>query len=127
MKFTLTSPCDSCPFVVSVNFCLTPSRAREIADVLRGGGTFSCHKTIDYDAEEEGRANDRKAVHCAGALLLTERDCGPNQMHRIAERLGIYDPSKLDREADVFKDFDQFIEANDERYGRLRGRQEGKR
>lgn len=41
-------------------------------------------------------------------LILAERDGGPNQMMRICERLGMYDPSKLDTSAPVYKTWAEF-------------------
>ena len=46
------------------------------------------------------------AEHCAGALIFLEAQEQPNQMMRIAERLGLYDRRKLDMESPVFDDAD---------------------
>ncbi len=119
MKYTKMTPCDTCPFLRDANFYLVPARAEEIAKSLRGGSGFPCHKTVDYEKQETDGGLGNKAIACAGALLVTERDCGPNQIQRIAARLGVYDPSKLDRAANVYDDFEEFIGSNEERHEKL--------
>jgi hypothetical protein len=106
MKFTRRKPCAHCPFRFDHEGFLTKARAVEIARSLRdpGGGDFPCHETT-----KDGQPRS-KYVACAGSLLVVERDQGPNQMHRIAERLGLYDPSKLDRHAPCFNDLEEFID-----------------
>lgn len=51
------------------------------------------------------------AQHCAGALILLEKMEQPNQMMRWMERIGAYDRTKLDMDAPVFGDTEEFIEA----------------
>lgn len=115
---TVTSPCDNCPFRRSAGGYLRQDRAEEIADVLRSDGHFHCHKTVDYSDEDgEGRTGD--AALCAGSLVVQIRDMGyVNQLARIEARLGILDLRKIeamadDRDADVYDNFDDFIEAHD--------------
>lgn len=105
MHFDLKRPCVDCPFLRDKAF-LTRARARSIAtDVLVAGKTFSCHKTLDYsNADDDGGPADTKHTqHCAGALIMCEKAGRPNQMMRIAERLGMYDASKLDLTAEVYR------------------------
>jgi hypothetical protein len=120
MKYDLVRPCSNCPFRSDIKPFLRRGRGEEIADVLRRGGTFACHKTVDHSDDESDDDIDAtldrmrgapEESHCAGALIVTERDSGPNQMHRIAMRLGMYDPDKLDRNAPVFENLDEFAEA----------------
>lgn len=111
MKFTLRKPCANCPFRSDIDGFLRPDRAAEIVHTITvGDGTFSCHKTNDIDDEGE-TIETQKTQHCAGALIFLEHDDNPNQMMRIAERLGIYDRHKLDMTAPVFKTAKDFIEA----------------
>lgn len=106
MNFDLKRPCKDCPFRTDVKPYLTASRAREITDAItRQQATFSCHKTnqlVDGDDGENEVLETGKSQHCAGALIMLERLERPNQMMRIAERLGMYDASKLDMDAPVF-------------------------
>jgi hypothetical protein len=102
MNYDLKRPCIDCPFLRGKAF-LRSARARQIAtDVLVRGQTFSCHKTLDYSGEGEPR-DTKHTQHCAGALIMCENAGRPNQMMRIAERLGMYDASKLDMQADVYR------------------------
>lgn len=109
MRFDLTKPCGNCPYRTDRPFYLCPERTAEILDAITDGQqTFACHKTVDYDAEdddEESAGDGRhttKTQHCAGALILLEKLERPNQMMRIAERLGLYDRRKLKMDAPVF-------------------------
>lgn len=106
MQFTMTKPCANCPFRTDRPFHLDPERTRDILHAITvGQQTFACHKTVDYshdDDEGDGR-HHKKTQHCAGALILLEHIDRPNQMMRIAERLGLYDRTKLDMDAPVFR------------------------
>jgi hypothetical protein len=101
MKYSMTTPCDHCPFLdtpqMKRGFKL--SRLKAFAE-----SEFPCHQTADTVEDEDGfseyRAND-KSVHCAGALIFNEKRGHANQMMRICKRLGIYDASKLNMEAKV--------------------------
>lgn len=111
MNFDLRSPCTHCPFRSDIRPFLTKSRVREIIhQITAGQATFSCHKTVDYGAEnmDETRAEGPfppsvNEQHCAGALIMLERMNRPNQMMGISERLGGYDRTKLKMDAPVFK------------------------
>lgn len=100
MKYDLTRPCPECPFsLADTAVRLTRDRAHEIVQaILNQDASFPCHKTVDYDDDEDG--NDGRTVatsqHCAGAMRFLEDRNRPNQMMRIAERLGFYDASKLE-------------------------------
>src|ERR1051325_256618 len=102
MHFDMVTPCDNCPFRKDITFPLSPERTKEILDSLFvHDQTFPCHKTIDYEEweEEERYIPTGNEQHCAGALILAERLNRPNQMMRIAERLGLYDRTKLRMDA----------------------------
>jgi hypothetical protein len=102
MKFDLKTPCVQCPFRTDIQPFLRPERAREITRaVLKAGQTFACHKTVRHDDEGDS-VPSASEQHCAGALIMIERLGVPNQMMRIAERLGVYDYRKLDMDAPVF-------------------------
>lgn len=105
MKFDLTSPCGNCPFRYDRPGYLSADRVAEITDALFGGSTFSCHKLNDTD--EDGEVYEGpEAQHCAGALIFLEANETSNQLMRVAERLGLYDSSKLNMDAPVFTDTD---------------------
>ena len=96
MKYTMTSPCDQCPF-------LNTSQMRRGFSLARlrafASGEFPCHQTADGESGEY--VATEKSVHCAGALIFNEKRNQPHQMMRICERLGFYDMTKLNMDADV--------------------------
>lgn len=107
MKFDLKKPCKDCPFVVgsSTNITLAEGRIKEIVhSITDEDSSFPCHKTLGYDGKKVPKQ------HCAGATIFLERigEHGrPNQMLRIAERLGLYDRSKIEL------DFEPLIKLKD--------------
>ena len=118
MKMTLTRPCNNCPFRTDVTPYIRHERAEEIADAItRRQGTFSCHKTIDHDDEEDDEAAgnhvpSKDEQHCAGALIMLEHMDQPNQLMRIYERLRAYDRTKLDMTSPVYTSARAFIAAH---------------
>lgn len=111
MKYTMTKPCQKCPFRTDVKPYLRPERALEILDsLIRQQQSFPCHKTVDYEGRNEGRVT-QDSQHCAGAMILLEKMECPNQMMRISERLGFYDRTKLDMDSPVYGSDEEMIEA----------------
>ncbi len=116
MKYDLISPCAMCPFRrnMAERFQLHPERVEEILSA----STFPCHKTVDYsndDYEDDGEIT-ADSKQCAGFLILHEHEERPTQMMRIVERLGLYDRTKLDMDANVFECEEEMIEAYEEVY-----------
>lgn len=106
MKYDLKKPCGNCPFRTD---CLPGWLGEESAERIATAitdlqQTFSCHKT------DRGANKEETTQHCGGALIMLEKMGQPNQMMRIAERLGFYDRSKLDMNAPVFDDTQEFID-----------------
>jgi hypothetical protein len=97
--YVLTEPCDACPFLNTPNMKqgFTLRRLKDFAD----NGEFMCHKTCDNDEESSAFVGNEKSVVCAGMLIFNEKRKTPNQMQRISGRLGIYDPTALNMEANV--------------------------
>ncbi|GKU79324.1 hypothetical protein L3i20_v237210 [Paenibacillus sp. L3-i20] len=91
MRFNLKKPCKDCPFLQgsSTNKTLVKGRLEGIVSDLMDGMTFTCHKTLNLKSLDQ--------EHCAGALQYLEREERPNQMMRIAERIGLYDHTKLEQ------------------------------
>lgn len=94
MKYTLHEPCDECPFLKKSNFTLR--RLKQFAS-----GQFPCHKLCDTNENDEFVPKNKNTPHCAGALIFLEKRGQSNQMMRIAERLGLYDRTKLNMKAEV--------------------------
>lgn len=100
MKYTLTTPCDGCPFLLGSGFTFgsLTQHAR---------GEFGCHKACKLDDETGNFEPLDKTPHCAGALIFLEKQNKPHQMMRICERLTgkdgrpMYDASKLNMNAPV--------------------------
>jgi len=95
MHYKMTKPCDECPFLKGSWFEF--NRLMEHAS-----GEFPCHKACDNNDDGDFvEKPDNKTPHCAGALIFLEKQNRPHQMMRIAERLGMYDMTKLDMDANV--------------------------
>ena len=110
-EFKLTKACAMCPFKKDTfEGWLGEERAQEIADsLLYEGKTFPCHKTTVHD--ENGDVDyGNQTQHCAGALNMLETMNKPNQMMRIAERLGLYNHTKLQDAEECFEHADDFVE-----------------
>jgi len=102
MDYTLTSPCNECPFLKKFEKGFTIKQLE-----LHASGEFACHKTCELTEEDENgeggsQFTPRKgSVHCAGMLIYLEKRNRSTQMMRICERLGMYDHTKLNMEAEV--------------------------
>jgi len=118
MEYKLNRPCNNCPFLKKGGVRLRPERACDIARGALGpqGGTFACHKTtIDCEDDRDGfgeRGVGPRTQHCAGALAFSENHERPTQMMRIAERLRMYDASKLEGRDLVFDSVAAMVRAN---------------
>jgi hypothetical protein len=102
MKWTMTRPCNDCPFLTGEHegdapIRLTAGRVREIHKAMAEsqGSTFACHKTTTHDDDDEHVSTPREQ-HCAGALLyMMHVNPAWTQMARIASRLGCWNPDKM--------------------------------
>ena len=111
MKFDLKKPCADCPFRTDVTPYLHLERAEEIVDGLtHQQQTFTCHKTNSQSDDGE-TIETEDSQHCAGALIMLEKMEQPNQMMRWMERIGYYDRTKLDMQANVYGDGQDMLEA----------------
>lgn len=119
LDYSMRKPCAQCPFVRG-GLRLSPDRAERLGgqivdiDGSPGRGEFVCHKTAETDEDGDLVAKSSGSLHCAGALIFAEKQEAPTQMMRIADRLGFYDASKLDKTSfeRVFDDLEEMIEAN---------------
>lgn len=108
--FKLARPCPKCPFRTDVPPYLHGARAQEIATSLLRGADFPCHQTTVPDPDDESQnIGTTESQFCAGALIMLEREEAPNQAMRFAERLGLYDPAKLDMAAPVVGSALEFV------------------
>jgi hypothetical protein len=103
--FDLKRPCMTCPFRKGhgSRFRLPLTRLQEIGRA----DAFQCHKTVDYDGEEDEDGESTFAPgdrpqQCAGLMALLHYMDRPNQIMRVAERLGTLDPTTLDPENEAY-------------------------
>lgn len=83
MTQNMLAPCDNCPFNETgpgrkLRDSLHPGRFLGILDAVANGADFYCHKTVDWDEEDEDeyegdfyRPKGRERV-CAGSLAWLE-------------------------------------------------------
>lgn len=95
MEYTMTNPCDLCPFLASMHGWTL----KQLENHARG--EFACHKTCTLSEDLSEYVPNETSVHCAGALIFLEKRQKPHQMMRICERIGKYDRTKLNMEAPV--------------------------
>lgn len=105
--FALRRPCGNCPFRNDIQFPL--GRAQDIADGLRRGVPFVCHKTVDYNHDD---VDDRqeKARMCAGARATAAKDGIVVTSEQVASRLGLPVPG-LDDDLPVFDSLADWVAA----------------
>ena len=108
--YGMSTPCGNCPFRTDIRPYLRKARVREIERSLERS-SFPCHKTTGLVVDDQTYVPTGREVHCAGALILMEKEGRSSQMMRIAERLGLYDARELDMDAPVFNSFDEMVEA----------------
>ena len=116
LSYSLTKPCNNCPFRNDIKPFIRPERVDQIEQACVNA-EFPCHKTTEHDEDEDGysiRVDNADTKHCAGALILMEKANCPSQMMRICERLGIYDRTKLDMEAPVYEDWEDMRQAHED-------------
>lgn len=107
--FALKRPCGDCPFRSDRTPFLDRERAQDIADSLHADASFHCHKTVSYESEDGAGEVTGDSKHCAGALITMEREGFANQMMRIGERLGFYDPAALVMDSPVHDSLDAWV------------------
>lgn len=107
--FALKRPCGACPFRTDRAPFLSADRARDIADALHADASFHCHKTLDLDADGDELEVTASSKHCAGAMIVLEHENRPNQMMRIAERLGLYDRTSLAMDSPVPESLEDWV------------------
>ncbi len=111
----LIRPCANCPFRMDKPFYLGHERREEIARSLSMGDPFLCHETLDYEELEYDdfgqwhRAHGGEQ-HCAGALIVLQKEGRPNQAMQVMERLGFWNPNRLVLDSPVFDTLQDFME-----------------
>lgn len=106
----LPRPCGSCPFATDDRFAGLGAESRQaIADSLRRGESFTCHRTIEgFDDDGQYVTGDRARL-CAGAVATLEAGGEREpQIRQIARRLGI-DVPDIAPGVPVFASLDEWV------------------
>lgn len=92
--FDMKRPCNNCPFREGQGkfYQLGKERCKEIFAAT----SFQCHKTVGYENFNSPMRQGDKPQQCAGLMSLLSRAGEPNQIMQVGERLGCFDPNKLD-------------------------------
>jgi hypothetical protein len=110
--FDLKTPCNECPFLKEQSIVIERNRAKQIIDEISDNKTFPCHKTNGMKIEQQ----------CAGALLYLESNHIPNQMLRMADRLGIYKPNELKGYELVFTNAKEMLKSFPKKFNAVNSR-----
>jgi hypothetical protein len=114
----LHKPCPECPFTRGPKAVrVRRGRIIELTGLMlgrRGGGEFSCHNTVEYcdTCDEQGEGcpgHQTESRHCAGALIFAEKHGTSTQMMRVAQRLRLYDPARLEGKELVFDTVEEML------------------
>lgn len=109
-RYTLRAPCSNCPFRTDIDFPLAPGRAAELAEHLRAGDEFWCHKTVDYD---DGYASSTVARTraCAGARATLAAEGRTTTLLQLTDRLGAGEVAPLDPDLPVYLSLAAWVES----------------
>lgn len=70
-NYFMKKPCSQCPFLIKTKPYLRPSRALEIAEHAENKyNSFTCHKTLEYDEENDENFSGETSKECAGFLIM---------------------------------------------------------
>ena len=113
MDYKLIRPCSNCPFRSDLpehnRGWLSRRISSIVEDVIYGDNTFMCHKTLSGTHSEDSDSTEYypsgTEQQCAGALIMAQHEgvLFNNQAHRLATRLGMFNPDNLNMDAPVFK------------------------
>jgi hypothetical protein len=104
MEFNLVGPCSDCPFRSDINPYLKSARVLQIVGDLETA-TFACHNTTSATKPQprsNGKFAKRIVEHCGGALVAMAKSEMFGCLQQVAERLGMWDSSKLQITAPVY-------------------------
>lgn len=96
-------PCGTCPFRTTQGGLrgLRTDRAKEIAESLLRGESFTCHSDLGK------RERDRN--QCVGSMLILDKLQQPNQIMQVATRLNMFKVEDLQGSDVVFDNFDDWV------------------
>lgn len=103
LHYDLRTPCRNCPFRRDVpHHEGMPAKLTELFPGLPGGNVaFTCHRTDPRSDWPPARNYKGKLQHCAGFMILMEKEGEPSNGMLRAEKAGRLDRGKLDMKAPV--------------------------
>ncbi len=109
--FNMVRPCHNCPFRKGQGelFGFHQKRLDEIVVAT----AFQCHKTVDYSGN--GPEQGDRPQQCAGLMAVLHREGKANSIMQVAERLGHFDPARLDPDNEAYSSLDEVYAAHDAR------------
>ena len=118
--FKLYRPCANCPFKKGQGsaFRLRLDRLIQIFN----GPAFQCHKTVDYNGNEEDEDGlikpmpGDKPQQCAGLMAILHREGRPNQIMQVSSRLGYMNLTHLDPDNEAYASMRDAIRAHRDGY-----------
>ena len=121
MKFNkLKTPCKDCPFRNDRGHPFFgrdqhgEARVRELAESFTENHVFPCHKTADWETDDETgytrQVQNERTTACAGMVIMSEHDPRGSNLLRIMGRMGEYDPSAMNMDAPVYHGYQAMIE-----------------
>lgn len=105
--FKLKRPCANCPFLKEGAIKLRPGRVESILHGLSADdhSTFSCHKTLDGEEDDEGGYNPGGGEKmCAGAAAVLWKRGLPTVGMRLSLAFGMTTPELWEKNADIVID-----------------------
>jgi hypothetical protein len=108
----MKQPCFDCPFQKSVEYSLSPKKARDILQAITHNKAFHCHKSVDYSGSIEGRVTAESKL-CFGAVLFLENSvrggCRSNVMFRFGLIRKEFSLDDFRQDEIIYESFDEFI------------------
>lgn len=106
LHYDLRSPCANCPFRRDVphHEGMAAGKIVELFTAMAGSGNvaFTCHRTDPNSDHPPARNYKGKLQHCAGFMVLMEKEKCPSLGMIQAEASGSLDRTKLNIKAPVY-------------------------
>ena len=108
--FSLKKPCTDCPFRSDKEFPLSVERKADIAESLKNGQEFVCHRTVDY--LDDDASDQSHSCSCAGARETSRRSGIVSNAEQFAQRFG-FEFSAVDTDSPVYDSLDEWVKSSD--------------
>jgi hypothetical protein len=108
----MKQPCFDCPFQKSVEYSLSPEKARDILQAITHDKAFHCHKSVEYSKSIKGQVTSESKL-CFGAVLFLENTVRGGFRSNVMFRFGLitkeFSLDDLRQDERIYKSFDEFI------------------